>query len=61
MEQAPVCARPDLVDNIGLKIDVERARNVFARRSLREESTEAFIVGRGRILRETAVRLVLNY
>lgn len=58
VEETPVGARPDLVDDIGFEIDVKRARDVLSRRGLREESAEAVIVGRGRALNETTVRLL---
>jgi hypothetical protein len=57
MEEAPVRARPDLIDHIGLQIDVERPRNVLARGGLREESAEAIIVSRRRSFDQTTVRL----
>lgn len=44
MEQAPVRAVPDLIDDIGLQIDVERTRDVLSRGSLGEESAEAIII-----------------
>ena len=56
MEETPVRATPDFIDDIRLKIDVEGAGNVFARGGLREESAEAGVVGRG-ILDDTTVGL----
>ena len=46
VEEAPVWASLDLIDDIGLKVDVQGTGHVFARRSLGEESAEATVVGR---------------
>ena len=60
MEQTPVGARPNLVDNVGLEIDVERAGHVLAGRGFREESAEAIVVGGGRALNKTTIGLWLG-
>ena len=57
VEQTPVGARPYLVDDIGLEIDVERTGHVLARGSFREESAEAVVVCGGRVLNETTIGL----
>ena len=57
MEETPVCAASDLIDDVGLEVNVERARHVLARRGLREESAEAIVVSRGRALNETTIGL----
>lgn len=57
MEQTPVGARPDLVDDVGLEVDVQRAGHVLAGRGLREESAEAIVVRRGRALNKTTIGL----
>lgn len=44
MEETPVCAIPNLVDHVGLKINVKRPRNVFSGRGLGEERAEATII-----------------
>ena len=59
MEKTPVGTGADLVDNVGLEVDVERAGNVLARRGLGEESAEAIIVGRGGALNETTIGLLI--
>lgn len=57
VEETPVGARPYFVDDIGLEIDVERTGHVLAGGCLGEESAEAVIVCRGRVLNETTVGL----
>ena len=57
MEQATVCARSDLIDDIRLEIHVERTRDMLSRRGLREESGETIIVLRWGSLNETTVGL----
>ena len=47
VEKTPVGPGADLVDNVGLEVDVKRAGHVLARRGLREESAEAIVVSRG--------------
>lgn len=47
MEQTPVGTRPDLVDDIGFKIDIDRPGNIFALASLGEESAESSIFRAG--------------
>ena len=55
VEETPVYATPNLIDDVRFEIDVEGARNVFARRGLREEGTETVVVGR--VIDETTVGL----
>ena len=55
MEETPVYATPNLIDDVRFQIDVEGTRNVFARRGLREEGTETVVVGRA--IDETTVGL----
>jgi hypothetical protein len=57
MKETSVCSIPDLVDNVGLKINVKRTRNVLSRGRFGEKCAEAIIVGRGRTLENTTVRL----
>lgn len=60
VEKAPVRTRLHLIDHIGLEINVERAGHMFARRGLREESAEATVVGRRRVIKQATVRLDEN-
>lgn len=55
MEQTPVRAIPDFIDDIGLEIDVQGAWHMLARRRLRKECAET-VIGI-RTLRQTTVRL----
>ena len=57
MKETPVRATPDLIDNIGLQVDVKGARDVLARGGLREESAKAIVMGRRRTLNKTPIRL----
>ena len=57
VEKTSVRAVPDLIDDIGFKIDVEGTGNMFARRSLREKCAEAAVVGRRRAFHETSIWL----
>lgn len=57
MEEAPVGSGPDLIDDVGLEVDVKRAGNVLARRGLGEEGAEAIVVGGGRAVNETTIGL----
>lgn len=57
MEETPVRARTDLVDDVGLEVDVERTRYVLAGRRLGEERAEAIIVRRRGTLDKTTVGL----
>lgn len=57
VEETPVRAVPDLINNIGLEVDVQRTGHVFARGSFGEERAEATIVGRRRPFQETTVGL----
>lgn len=58
VEETPVRAVPDLVNNIGLEIDVQGTGHVFARGSFGEESAEATIVVRRRLLNKATVGLI---
>ena len=58
MEERAIDARLDLVDDIGLEVDVERARDVLAGAGLGEEGAEAAVVCGRRVVRETAVGLM---
>jgi len=55
VEETSVCACPDLIDDIGLEINVQRPRHVFARGSLGEESAEAIIVSGWRAFLKPAI------
>ena len=57
VKETPVRTIPDFVDDIGLKVDVQGARHVFARGCLREKRAEATIVGRRRAFKKTAIGL----
>ena len=57
VEETPVGASANLVNDIGLEIDVKGARDKFARRRLGEESTEAIWVMVGRWVDEATFRL----
>jgi hypothetical protein len=58
VEEASVCAGPDLIDNVGLQIAVDGARNVFALAGLGEERAEAMVVlGGFALLGEVAIGL----
>ena len=58
MEKTPVGAGSDLIDDVGLQVDVEGAGDVLARGGLREESAEAVIVGGRRALYKAPIRLM---
>jgi hypothetical protein len=45
VEEATEGTRANLINDIGLEIDIERTRDVLARRGLREEGGEAIILG----------------
>ena len=57
MEQAPVRARSDLIDDVRFEIDVKRPGDMLARRRFGEERAETIVVGRGGILSKTTVGL----
>ena len=57
MEETPVGAGPDLIDDVGLEVDVKRAGDVLARRGLGEEGAEAIVVGGGGAVNETTIGL----
>jgi hypothetical protein len=48
VEKAAVGARSNLIDDIGLEVNVERAGDVFSSRGFREERAESVITRRGR-------------
>jgi len=56
VEECPVGTSPNLVDDIGFKIDVKGTGNVFATSRLRKESRKPAIVLRWRSFDDTAVR-----
>ena len=60
VEETPVGTATNLVDDVGLEINVERSRDVLARGRLREESAEAIVVVRGRALEKATVGLENN-
>lgn len=43
VEQTPISAGPDLVDNVGFEITVDCARHIFSLACLREEGAEALV------------------
>lgn len=57
MEEAPIWAIPHFIDDVGLQINVERARYMLASGSLREKSAEAIIVLGGRAFDDAAIGL----
>jgi hypothetical protein len=57
VEEAPVCAGSDFIDDVGFQINVKGARYMFAWRRLREERAEAVIVGRGWTIEDAAIGL----
>jgi hypothetical protein len=57
MEEAPVWAISHFIDDIGLQINVERARHMLPSGSLREKSAEAIIVFGRRAFDDAAIRL----
>ena len=61
MEEAAVGTGSDLIDDIGLKVNIEGTGNVFSGRGLREEGAKPVITGRGRTLDQTTVRLVKGF
>lgn len=60
VEETPVGTIPDLVDDIGLEVDVKRPRHVLARGGLREEGAEAIIVVGGRGIDKTTIGLTIS-
>jgi hypothetical protein len=48
VEKAAVGARSYLIDDIGLKVNVEGAGDVFSSRGFRKERAESVITRRGR-------------
>lgn len=58
VEQFPIRAGADLIDDIGFKIAVDSAGNIFALPSFREKGAETLIwVGRFTLFRKITVRL----
>lgn len=53
VEKASVGSGSDLVDDVGLEVNVERSGNVLAGTGLGEEGREAVIVGAGLIHQST--------
>ena len=58
MKETPVGTIPHLVDNIGLKVDVERPRHMLAGGGLGEEGAEAIIMVRRGALQKATVGLI---
>jgi hypothetical protein len=61
VEERPVGAGLDIIDDTGLEIDIERTGDVFASAGLREEGGETTIGVRGGVLLETTVRLWADF
>lgn len=57
MEKTPVRAASDLIDDIGLEVDVERTGHVLSGGCLREKCAEAIIVGTRRTIDQATIRL----
>lgn len=58
MEQTPIRAGADLIDNVGLEIAVDGARNIFALTCFGEESAEPLVWnGSFTLFREITIRL----
>ena len=58
MEERPVGAGLDIIDDTGLEIDIERTGDVFASAGLREEGGESMVIVSGlALLSEEAIRL----
>lgn len=57
MEETTIGTTSDLIDDIGLKVNVEGTGNVFSGGSFGEESAEPVITRRGRVPHQTAIRL----
>ena len=57
MEKGSVGTSSDLIDDIGLEVDVERTRHMLARGGLREESAEAIVMSGGGSLNKTTIGL----
>ena len=58
VEETPVGAVTNLINDIGLEVNVERPRHVLARGRLREKGAEAIIVGRRRALQKATIGLL---
>jgi len=61
VEETAVSAGSDLIDDIGLEVNIEGTGNVFSGRGLREEGAEPVITGRGGTLDQTTIRLVKGF
>ena len=57
MEETPVGTVSNLINDVGLQVNVERPRHVLAGGGLREKGTEAIIMGRRRALQKATVGL----
>lgn len=57
MEERPIQASLDIVDDAGFKINVQGAGNMLSRARLREEGRKAGISGRWRAFHDTTIRL----
>lgn len=57
VEERPVGAGPNLVNDIWLEIDVEGARDVFSRAGLGEECAETGVVFAWALVGKLAIRL----
>jgi hypothetical protein len=57
MKETPVWTVPNLIDDIGFKVDVKGTGHVFARGRLRKKCAEATIIGRRRSLEKTSIGL----
>lgn len=47
MEETAVGTASDLIDDVGLKVNIKGTGDVFSGRSFREESAEAVVTRRG--------------
>jgi len=61
VEETAVGTGSDLIDDIGLEVNIEGTGNVFSGRGLREEGAEPVITRRDRIPGQTTIRLVKGF